>query len=92
MGRLEAFEDELPAKKLVGLWKGAFGDGKGEGDDGQGGGNRPMEFEMERAREMSTTMRDVGPLDGEFLGRMWRWVEEQAAAGEGGGKGHGRSG
>ncbi|KAI4252936.1 MAG: hypothetical protein L6R42_007772, partial [Xanthoria sp. 1 TBL-2021] len=92
LGRLEAFGDELPAKKLVGLWKGAFGDGKGEGGDGQGGENRPMEFEMERAREMSTTMRDVGPLDGEFLGRMWRWVEEHAAAGEGGGRGDGRLG
>ena len=76
--RLEGFEGDLPAKRLVGLWKGSFGEGEGEGEgerEEAGGGDGRVTFGMERAREMSGVMRGVGALDGEFLVRMWRWVE-----------------
>ncbi|KAL8839469.1 MAG: hypothetical protein Q9176_004465 [Flavoplaca citrina] len=73
LARLEAYEGDVPAKKLVGLWKGAFGEGEDK-VDGQDEGTR-MEFGMEKAKSMSETMRGVGPLDEGFLERMWRWVE-----------------
>lgn len=76
--RVEAFEVELPAKRLVGLWRGSFGEGEGDGrgvKEGEGDGDGRIDFAMERAREMSGVMREVGALDGEFLVRMWRWVE-----------------
>ena len=83
--RVEGFEGELPAKRLVGLWRGSFGMGEGEGEgrgvkegdggDREGKGDGRIVFAMERAREMSGVMRGVGALDGEFLVRMWRWVE-----------------
>lgn len=73
LARLEAYEGDVPAKKLVGLWKGAFGEGEGK-VDGQDEGTR-IEFELEKAKSMSETMRGVGPLDEGFLERMWRWVE-----------------
>ena len=70
--RLEEFEGELPAKKLVGLWKGAFAEGKDDGEE-----TPPISFDVTRSKEVSAMMRDVGPLDEVFLGRMWRWVEMQ---------------
>ena len=73
LARLEAYEGDVPAKKLVGLWKGSFGEGEDK-EGGQNGGTR-MVFEMERAKSMSKTMRGVGPLGERFLERMWRWVE-----------------
>ncbi|KAL8771488.1 MAG: hypothetical protein Q9209_003158 [Squamulea sp. 1 TL-2023] len=76
--KLEGFEGELPAKKLVGLWKGAFA----EGNDGKE--EQPITFDHERSKEVSVTMREVKPLDEEFLGRMWRWVEGQTMQGDGG--------
>ncbi|KAI4118192.1 MAG: hypothetical protein LQ345_001712 [Seirophora villosa] len=39
LGRVEAFEGELAARKLVGVWRAGFGDGGGDGDgDGDGDG------------------------------------------------------
>ena len=73
LARLEAYEGEMPAKKLVGLWKGAFGEGEDKGDGPDEGAR--MEFELEKAKGMSEMMRDVGALDEGFLGRMWRWVQ-----------------
>ncbi|KAL9610369.1 MAG: hypothetical protein Q9204_009084, partial [Flavoplaca sp. TL-2023a] len=73
LARLEAYEGDMPAKKLVGLWKGAFGEGVDK-EDGQDEGTR-MVVEMEKAKSMSETMRRVRPLDEGFLERMWRWVE-----------------
>ncbi|KAL8847300.1 MAG: hypothetical protein Q9221_007645 [Calogaya cf. arnoldii] len=118
LSKLEKYEGDIPAKKLVGLWKGAFGmnaensenamnekDGKEKGpvggdekdekkEEGKGGenngkdkedgeGEERIEWEMEKAKNMSVMMRDVGPLDGEFLGRMWRWVEGLGVKGDG---------
>ncbi|KAL8667754.1 MAG: hypothetical protein Q9168_007199 [Polycauliona sp. 1 TL-2023] len=39
LAKLEAYEGDLPAKKLVGLWRGAFGVGADEIPDYQGGGD-----------------------------------------------------
>lgn len=68
--RLERFEGDLPAKKLVGVWEKAFA--------GERGGGQVV-FGVERAKEVSMVMREVGPLDEMFLERMWRWVEGLAA-------------
>ncbi|KAL8913686.1 MAG: hypothetical protein Q9171_001536 [Xanthocarpia ochracea] len=72
--RLDEFEGELPAKKLVGLWKGASVEGNDDGEE-----SPRISFDVTRSKEVSATMRDVGPLDEGFLGRMWRWVEMQTA-------------
>ncbi|KAL8994606.1 MAG: hypothetical protein Q9169_005468 [Polycauliona sp. 2 TL-2023] len=94
LARLEAYEGDLPAKKLVGLWREALGagdDGKssgdkkggevdGAGEDGTRAGKKDekktaLTFDMNSAKSMSATMRDIQPLDQEFLVKMWRWVE-----------------
>ncbi len=85
MRKLEEFQGELPAKKLVGLWKGAFAEGKDDGEE-----SPPISFDVTRSKEVSAMMRDVGPLDEGFLGRMWRWVEMQTT-GEVDRKSEGRS-
>ncbi|KAL8779128.1 MAG: hypothetical protein Q9213_007089 [Squamulea squamosa] len=69
--KLEGCEGKLPAKKLVGLWKGGFA----EGDEGKD--EQHVRFDLERSKEVSATMREVKPLGEEFLGRMWRWIEGQ---------------
>ncbi|KAL8728043.1 MAG: hypothetical protein Q9166_005643 [cf. Caloplaca sp. 2 TL-2023] len=73
--KLEGFEGELPAKKLLGLWKGAFAREK----DGQD--NQRITFDVSISQVMSATMRDVKPLDEEFLGRMWKWIHMQTSNG-----------
>ncbi|KAL8761958.1 MAG: hypothetical protein Q9184_001972 [Pyrenodesmia sp. 2 TL-2023] len=73
LAKLEAYEGDLAAKKLVGLWKEGFADDDDGGDKGKGG---PV-FEVEKAKGVSAVMRNLQPLDGEMLGRMWCWVEGQ---------------
>lgn len=52
MRRLEAFEGELPAKRLVGLWSWGFGVGKGEGEgEGEEGGKGEKKGEGEGGGE-----------------------------------------
>ncbi|KAL8805671.1 MAG: hypothetical protein Q9182_001815 [Xanthomendoza sp. 2 TL-2023] len=73
--RVEGYAGELPAKRLVGLWREAFsGEGKGKGKG-------KMVFGVERAKEGSAVMRGVGPLDEGFLGRMWGWVVGEVEGG-----------
>lgn len=72
LAKLEAYDGDLAAKKLVGLWREGFA-AADAGEKGKGG----LVFEVKRAREASAVMRDLKPLDEAMLGRMWAWVEGQ---------------
>ena len=62
-----------PARKLLGLWKGAYvGD---EGGRDRGGKDKDEKrFEMEETKRLVGVMGDVGPVTEELFGRIWRWV------------------
>ncbi|KAL9601196.1 MAG: hypothetical protein Q9219_002696 [cf. Caloplaca sp. 3 TL-2023] len=84
--RLEGWEGDLPAKKLVGLWREAFS--RGENDGGEDGGKDKgkkeggdAKFEVSRAKAVSAVMQDLKPLDREVLGKMWRWVRAECGDG-----------
>ncbi|KAL8677847.1 MAG: hypothetical protein Q9186_005759 [Xanthomendoza sp. 1 TL-2023] len=76
VGRVEGWEGDLQAKRLVGVWR--------EGFEGEEGGGEKMVFALEKAREGSEVIRGVGPLDEGFLGRMWGWIEGEVVGGKGG--------
>ncbi|KAL8796509.1 MAG: hypothetical protein Q9195_001183 [Heterodermia aff. obscurata] len=79
LARLEGLKMEHPAKKLLGLWRGAY-EGLGGGDGIKG----PF-LSVEKTREVAPTMRGVEPVSEEHFGRMWRWVEGNVGVGEKGG-------
>jgi thioester reductase-like protein len=66
-------EDGHSAMKLLGLWKEAYGGGKekSEVDDGRGG-----RFSIEETAKSVEAIRNVRPLDEEYVGKVWRWVKE----------------
>lgn len=72
LAMLERCEKDIPAKRLVGLWRDAFSSSSADRDgDGEAG------FLLQRTREVSKTMRQVRALDEGVLNRMWGWVERQ---------------
>ena len=86
--KLEGLEVEHPAKKLVGLWKEAFGsnksagEGKHEGWETKEGKDQEMKmaFAMQKTYAMSRAMKDVQPLSEAEMARMWEWVEAQSSS------------
>ncbi|MCJ1356353.1 MAG: hypothetical protein MMC33_006348 [Icmadophila ericetorum] len=78
-----------PARKLLELWKGAYGeDGKGEEDvasekdnrDGCDKGKGEVTFEMQRTKQVAPVMRNVKPIGEEELGKLWGWIEREMIA------------
>ena len=78
-----------PARKLLGLWKDAYG--ADDDDDDQAAANDPREqrhkhqkpdvtFEMERTKEVAPVMRDVRPIGEEQFGKLWGWIEREMCA------------
>lgn len=67
--RLEASDTEHPAKKLLGLWKEAYGNGVQDGSAG-----RP-EFAMEESKKHISVLRAVKPLDEAYIQKVWAWVQ-----------------
>lgn len=81
--KLVSWEGELPAKKLVGLWREGFSgeedvDDNGEVSEDGGGG---LKLEIEKAKGVSAVMRDVQALDEGILGKMWMWILGQVDKG-----------
>ncbi|RGP77193.1 hypothetical protein FLONG3_4708 [Fusarium longipes] len=64
-----------PSQALLGLWKESYGL---LFDDGLVAKKNEDEspFGVEKAREVSATMKDVQPLDRERLLQTWKWVNE----------------
>jgi thioester reductase-like protein len=68
--RLEACQDsEHSALKLLGLWKESFGSGSKESTP------RPQ-FSMTETRKCVPALRYVTPLDEEYVGRIWDWIQQ----------------
>ena len=67
--RLEDSESEHPAKKLLGLWKEAYGNGVQESSS-----QRPQ-FAMETSRAHIPVLKDVKPLDEAYIQKVWVWVQ-----------------
>ncbi|KAJ5035155.1 uncharacterized protein L3040_008413 [Drepanopeziza brunnea f. sp. 'multigermtubi'] len=61
-----------PAQSLLGLWRAAYG-GSGSGSPAA---REPVRFETGRARAESAALREVGPVDGVLVGKIWRWLVE----------------
>jgi thioester reductase-like protein len=69
--RLEGCEgSEHSAMKLLGLWKEAYGNGGGDGEAKQ-----RQVFSMEHTKKRIAALRDVRPLDEEYVDRMWEWIQ-----------------
>ncbi|KAK7184138.1 hypothetical protein DPSP01_001222 [Paraphaeosphaeria sporulosa] len=65
-------EDGHSAMKLFGLWKEAYGDGKKKEEvEGRGAG-----FSIEETEKSVEAIRNVRPLDEEYVGRVWDWVQK----------------
>lgn len=67
--RLEESDNEHSAKKLLGLWKEAYGNGV------QGSSLQRPQFAMERSRERIPALTEVKPLDEPYVQRVWEWVQ-----------------
>ncbi|KAH6612690.1 male sterility protein-domain-containing protein [Boeremia exigua] len=67
--RLEESNTEHSAKKLLGLWKEAYGDGS------QDTSSRRPYFAMEKSKECIPVLRGIKPLDEAYLQRVWEWVQ-----------------
>ncbi|KAF9692411.1 hypothetical protein EKO04_009478 [Ascochyta lentis] len=67
--RLEDSDTEHPAKKLLGLWKEAYGNGV------QGSSSQRPQFAMTESKKHVPTLRDVKPLDEAYVKRVWEWVQ-----------------
>lgn len=69
LDRLEALE-EHDAKALLGLWRKAYG----SQDKSR---KIPVCFQVDHAKEVSTAMENVRPVDRILVERIWNWLQEQ---------------
>ncbi len=67
--RLEESGSDHSAKKLLGLWKEAYGNGTQESSS-----QRPQ-FAMEKSRRDVPVLKQVQPLDEAYIQRLWEWVQ-----------------
>ena len=67
--RLEESGTEHPAKKLLGLWKEAYGTGI------QKSSSQRQQFAMTESKRHVPILRDVKPLDEAYVQRVWEWVQ-----------------
>ncbi|KAG8624108.1 hypothetical protein KVT40_009084 [Elsinoe batatas] len=74
-----------PAFKLLELWKSAYGKASGEQkmtrdegvsaqQDGQHEGSKT--FAMEKTKEAIPALRDLKPVDKQYVVRIWRWIDQ----------------
>ncbi len=63
-----------PARKLIGLWKDAYGndDGKKEKEK-----KPPVVFEMAETKKAAPVMQNVGPISEEQVKKIWAWIERE---------------
>ncbi|KAF2222126.1 hypothetical protein BDZ85DRAFT_239246 [Elsinoe ampelina] len=87
VGLLERAADgaQHPAFKLLELWKSAYGKAGGEQkmtrDDGvsaerNGEHEGSKTFAMEKTKEAIPVLRDLKPVDKQYVVRIWRWVDQ----------------
>lgn len=71
MERLEGLESH-PAKALLGLWRGAYGDGQ---RDDNGKTKVDVRFQTEKTEAVAEAMKGVRPVDEELVRKIWAWLE-----------------
>lgn len=74
--RLEVIADknpDHPVLKLLGLWKGAYGEAEVESSG-------HLSFDLHHTCETLPSLRGVQPLDRTYFERLWTWLETEAAA------------
>ncbi|KAF2156883.1 acetyl-CoA synthetase-like protein [Myriangium duriaei CBS 260.36] len=79
-----------PAFKLLELWKSAYGSGATQDMDngklrqgansGDGGGGRNDDehsraFGMDKTKEAIPALREIKPVDREYIMKLWRWID-----------------
>lgn len=65
--RLEECDQRHSSLKLLGLWKEASGGVQEE--------TKRLQFDLTETKKRIEVLRDVGPLDEEYVGRMWDWIQ-----------------
>lgn len=65
--------DGHSAMKLLGLWQEAYGEKTKKVDPDEG---RAPTFSIKATEKSVDAIRDVGPLDEEYIGRIWDWVQD----------------
>ncbi|KAJ9645318.1 hypothetical protein H2199_003324 [Coniosporium tulheliwenetii] len=71
--RLEGMQEKMKdhaALKLLDHWKKAYAEEKEEGDTVKG-----PRFELGETKRAAKVMREVRPVDEEYFGKMWRWLQ-----------------
>ena len=75
VSQLDNLRDENakhPARKLLGLWKDAYGN-----DDGKKEKKKEMAFELGATKQVAPVMRDVKPIGEEQFGKIWGWIDRE---------------
>ncbi|KAG0645137.1 Nonribosomal peptide synthase, partial [Hyphodiscus hymeniophilus] len=68
LDKLESSPKKLPAKNLLGLWRGAYGkDTK----------DKQSTFSVENAQKETRAMRNVSPVDQALVTKIWSWLDEE---------------
>ena len=68
-----------PARKLLGLWKDAYGSGDdGEEEEGtQEEKGERVRFEMAETKKAAPVMRDVKPIGKDHFVKIWAWIDRE---------------
>lgn len=78
LGNLKDEKAKHPARKLLGLWKDAYGndeDGTGEQKKEEKAGE--IVFEMAETKKVAPMMRDVRLIGEEQFGKIWGWIDKE---------------
>ena len=78
LDKLKGEAAKHPARKLLGLWKDAYGssdDGKKECTQDQK--EEMLRFEMEETKKAAPVMRDVKPIAKEHFVKIWAWIDRE---------------
>ena len=73
-----------PARKLLNLWKDAYGggdDGREEEDTQEEKEEEGLRFEMAETKKVAPVMRDVKAIGEEQFVRIWGWIEGEMMGG-----------
>jgi hypothetical protein len=70
--KLEKLEHH-PAKALIGVWRRAYGDDRGESPQ------QIANFDTKNAEKASQTMANVHLVDEKLLGKIWKWLEGEVS-------------
>ena len=64
---------ELPALRLLGMWRERYGSAGGGGAE-----KKECVFADEQAKSAALVLREVGPVRKEYFVKLWTWIRENA--------------